>query len=88
MSITDTRAQFLDALEPGDLTQPVTYRSVTRDAIERFPLWQTLLHAANHTTHHRSEACIALTALGHPPASVDLIDYMRVAEPGPSVASE
>jgi uncharacterized damage-inducible protein DinB len=51
--------------------------SVTRHVEERFPLWQTMLHITNHTTHHRADVSTALSNLGRAPESVDLIDYLR-----------
>jgi uncharacterized damage-inducible protein DinB len=39
------------------------------------PVWQMLLHLANHGTQHRSEAALLLTAVDHSPGDLDLIDY-------------
>ncbi len=39
------------------------------------PLWQELLHLANHGTQHRSEAAALLTDLGRSPGDLDVIDY-------------
>lgn len=71
------RFSFLDRLNEDDLDRDVSYVSVTGGVEERFPLWQTMLHITNHTTHHRADVCTALTALEHAPDSVDLIDYLR-----------
>jgi uncharacterized damage-inducible protein DinB len=78
-SVDRDRFVLLDSLTDGDLDVPVEYVSVTRRVGERLPLWETMLHITNHTTHHRAEACTALTALGSPPESVDLIDYLRAS---------
>ncbi|MGH2704758.1 MAG: DinB family protein [Actinomycetota bacterium] len=77
--IEQRRAAWLGDLQPADLERIVWYVSVTRAVREQFPLWQTLLHVSNHITHHRSEACTALTALGAAPSSVDLLDFLRDA---------
>lgn len=42
---------------------------------EGVPVWQMLLHLANHGTQHRSEAALLLTAIGRSPGDLDLIDY-------------
>jgi uncharacterized damage-inducible protein DinB len=75
--VETSRKEFLDASSDPDLDREVRYLSVTRRVEESFPLWQTILAIANHTTHHRADACTALSALGHPAESVDFIDYLR-----------
>jgi uncharacterized damage-inducible protein DinB len=70
-------AAILDLLASTDPNRLVRYYRAATSAYEQQPLWQLLLHVSNHTTHHRAEACAALTALGAPPASTDLIDYLR-----------
>jgi uncharacterized damage-inducible protein DinB len=60
-----------------DLERPVRYYRATTGGYEQHPLWQLLLHVSNHTTHHRAEACAALTALGVPPESTDLVEFLR-----------
>lgn len=45
------------------------------------PLWQALLHVANHTTHHRAEVCTALTAAGSPPHGVDMLEWIDAGCP-------
>ena len=39
------------------------------------PVWQMLVHVVNHGTQHRSEAAALLTAEGHSPGELDLINY-------------
>jgi uncharacterized damage-inducible protein DinB len=38
-----------------------------------FPVWQLLLQAFMHSTHHRGELSIVLTELGHPLPTLDII---------------
>ena len=72
-----SRAKYLASLRAGDLGEQIEYLRFSRGTDERLPLWQTMLHASNHATHHRADVCTALTRLGHPPQTVDLIDYWR-----------
>lgn len=73
------RSAFLGGISEADLAREVRYVSIVLGREEALPLGETLLHVCNHTTHHRGELCSGLTALGSPPESVDLIDYMRMA---------
>jgi uncharacterized damage-inducible protein DinB len=41
-----------------------------------YPLWQLLLHQANHATQHRSEVALWLTDLGHSPGWLDFLVYI------------
>ena len=41
----------------------------------RVPLWQMMLHVANHGTQHRSEAAILLTGLGRSPGDLDFLYF-------------
>ena len=72
------RDRFLGESSDVSLEESVHYVSVTRHIKESFPLWMTMLHLSNHTTHHRADVLTALTAFGQPPESFDLIDYLRV----------
>ncbi len=74
------RSDWLATLAEDELAGDLYFVRSSREE-QYLPLWQTLLHVANHTTHHRAEACVALTSHGAPPASVDLIDYIRAGSP-------
>ena len=39
------------------------------------PVWTIMLHVANHSTQHRSEAAAMMTAFGHSPGYLDLMGY-------------
>ncbi len=39
------------------------------------PRWLLMLHLANHTMQHRSEAALLLTEAGHSPGDLDLIFF-------------
>ncbi len=42
----------------------------------RMPLWQMMLHVANHGTQHRSEVAAMLSGFGHSPGNLDLLAYL------------
>jgi uncharacterized damage-inducible protein DinB len=43
---------------------------------EGISLWQALAHVVNHGTQHRSEVAVLLTAAGHSPGDLDMVDYI------------
>lgn len=59
--------EFVASLDDAGLDRPF---------IEGLPLWQFLLHVANHGTQHRSEAALILTELGRSPGDLDLSFFM------------
>jgi uncharacterized damage-inducible protein DinB len=71
------RARFFAELDEARLRSTVRYRRNQPPVPDARPLWQLILHAFNHSTHHRAEAAAILTTIGRPPESVDLIDYIR-----------
>jgi uncharacterized damage-inducible protein DinB len=76
----DTQA-FVGALTDADADR--IYEFTLPDGTEvRFPLWQMMLHVANHDTQHRSEVAAMLTGFGPSPGSLDLINYLWPAATG------
>ena len=73
----------LDALV-APLTDEDAMRDVTveLDALKRrqWPLWQLVAHVALHSTQHRAETAMTLTALGRSPGDIDLLDYLDQGE--------
>ncbi|MEX0783405.1 MAG: DinB family protein [Dehalococcoidia bacterium] len=67
------RRVWLSGLGPAALSERPTGEE---------PLWMALLHVANHTTHHRAEACAALTTAGAPPQGVDMLEWIDAGCPG------
>ncbi len=71
------RAGFYAALTEEQLTAEVSFYRINPPIPDSLLLWKTILHVFNHSTHHRAEVCDALTALGHAPASVDMVEFIR-----------
>lgn len=64
--------QYIQSLDNEGLARSVPWTDLEGETHD-YPLWQLLLHQANHATQHRSEAALLLTQLG---ASTDLLDYL------------
>ena len=65
---------YLDTLSQGDLEQVIAYQNFAGETW-RYPVWQALLHQANHAQQHRSEAALLLTLAGCSPGSLDLLVF-------------
>jgi len=70
--------RFVESLTEDELASDLAYvdgRGVSRNR----PLWQLMLHVANHGTQFRSEAAMALTGLGRSPGDLDYMyfEYAR-----------
>jgi uncharacterized damage-inducible protein DinB len=52
------------------------------DAAFAMPLWQMMLHVANHNTQHRAEVAAQLTRFGHSPGDLDLLFYFPTTGQG------
>ncbi|MCC7355028.1 MAG: DinB family protein [Anaerolineae bacterium] len=61
-------------LTDDDLRNVVHYTNTQGKAFA-YPLGQLMMHLANHSTHHRSEAATILTHFGHPPDPLDMIAF-------------
>jgi uncharacterized damage-inducible protein DinB len=77
-------ARFVARLQGPDLERVVSYVNLQGQTWE-YPLWQQLLHQANHATQHRSEAALQLTCLGYSPGWLDLLVYVDETAPAESV---
>jgi uncharacterized damage-inducible protein DinB len=60
----------------GDPSEIAHYRDIKGNQ-HSTPLWQIVLHAVNHGTHHRGQASSMIRAMGHTPPPLDLIFYYR-----------
>jgi uncharacterized damage-inducible protein DinB len=66
---------FVAGLTENDLGRVVAYVNLQGETWA-YPLWQQLLHQANHATQHRSEVAAALTRFGHSPGWLDFLVYL------------
>lgn len=62
---------FANRLSEDQVDSLLEYES-NDGSTRRLPLWLLMVHLMNHGTHHRSEVCMALTAMGR---SVKDLDY-------------
>ncbi len=81
-----TRA-FVDGLSDAD-AERVYGGTLPNGAEFRLPLWQMMLHVANHGTQHRSEVAALLTGFGQSPGDLDLLVYLwDRSAPSPSTTA-
>jgi uncharacterized damage-inducible protein DinB len=66
--------RYLASLTPQALTAPLTYVNFKGETWT-YPLWQTLLHLANHGTYHRGQITMALRQLGATPPAIDFLVF-------------
>ncbi|MCC6315528.1 MAG: DinB family protein [Thermomicrobiales bacterium] len=63
----------------ADLTDEGARRSLTFPLPDgrsfQIPLWQLMLHVANHSTQHRAEAAQMLTTFGRSPGDLDMLFF-------------
>jgi uncharacterized damage-inducible protein DinB len=62
---------YLSTLEDDALGGSFRYRRSTGELSDPLTRWHTLLHLVNHSTQHRSEAAMLLTAFGRSPGDLD-----------------
>jgi len=71
---------FIDGLDEGKLKGRFTYMTVTDMRTVSQRLAPALDHFFNHQTHHRGQLHMALTLLGKPSLTLDLIYFQRTEE--------
>ncbi len=74
-TIDELRARWDEEWATVDAWLPTMTDDFPAIVFDGVPVWVMLLHVINHGTQHRSEAAALLTALGHSPGELDLINY-------------
>jgi len=72
--VEDGMRDFVAGLDPGQLGAPLTYQNLKGETWT-YPLWQPLVHLANHGTYHRGQVAMALRLLGAAPPAIDFLVY-------------
>lgn len=68
--------EYTGSLRDTYLEQPFTYHD-SRGQTHSNPLWQILLHVANHGTDHRAQILSMVYQVGGPTIEQDYIIYLR-----------
>ncbi|MBI9049187.1 MAG: DinB family protein [Anaerolineaceae bacterium] len=68
---------FIGTCSNPTLAKISSYRNFNNEEWS-YPLWQMMLHQANHATQHRSEIALLLTEWGHSPGMMDFLYSMDV----------
>lgn len=68
---------WIGSLDDDALAGRLRYRRVSSPDVIEQPLAPTLSHLFNHQTHHRGQAHVILTRLGHRDLALDLMFYQR-----------
>jgi uncharacterized damage-inducible protein DinB len=66
---------FVFSRTEADLLRAGSLRNF-RDKECSYPLWQQMLHQANHATQHRSEVAVILTGWDSSPGSMDFLFFV------------
>jgi uncharacterized damage-inducible protein DinB len=65
---------FLNSQTEASLQSVIAYRNFQGEAF-RVPLWQMLMHVANHETHHRGELAAMFALMNVPHPEEEVIQY-------------
>jgi len=71
---------FVAGLTDERLEAPLDFRD-SRGAQFSPPLWQLMMHVANHGTYHRGEIALMLTGVGHSPGDLDFLYWEHEHHP-------
>lgn len=76
LSVEELRSRWAVEWVAVDAWVPTLDEDLLAYVHEGEAIWQMLAHVVNHGTQHRSEAAALLTAAGHSPGDLDMIDYV------------
>jgi len=72
--VESERAAFIRSLSEEKLATTLSYVN-TRGQTFAYPLWQMLVHVANHSTYHRGQLTTLLRQVGAKPVDTDLLTF-------------
>jgi len=78
--VEEATSDHLAILDEPELARVVAYVNFQSETWS-YPLWQQLLHQANHATQHRSEIAQLLTRFGRSPGSLDFLVFYDEQSP-------
>jgi uncharacterized damage-inducible protein DinB len=67
-------ASFIADQTEDSLERVITYRNFSGESF-KVPLWQMLMHVANHETHHRGELAAMFAVMDVPHPEEEVIQY-------------
>ena len=73
-AVASDQEAFVSSLTEEALRQRISYVN-TQGRSFAYPLWQQMLHVANHGTYHRGQVTTLLRQLGAEPAATDLLVF-------------
>ncbi len=73
-SVENERAQLIPTMAPERLHAVISYVN-TRGQTFAYPLWQQMVHVANHSTYHRGQITTLLRQVGARPVDTDFLAF-------------
>jgi len=75
---------YLSGLQESVLREPLHYTNFKGERWT-YPLWQTIMHLANHQTYHRGQITTLLRQLGAAAPAIDYLEMQDVRDVGAKV---